>query len=184
MKRRYLWLVRQTFRTLRHKKLRHRPWWRRLTSPLTDRALWKPSRDSVAIGTAIGMFFAVMPMPGQAAAAAVLAMKCRANVPFAVGPCFLSNPFTMVPIWTMQLWLGNLVQSHLPVPMPAILNRMEAALPGIGSINAGNFVVGSIVSGCLLAAISFLLVHCLACLLPHHLPVVSRRASRTSENLT
>lgn len=176
MKKRYLWLVRQTFRTLRHKRLRHRPWWRKLTGPLRDRHLWIPSRDAVAVGLAIGMFFSVMPMPGQAVVSAVLAMKCRANVPFAVGACFLSNPFTMVPIWTAQLWIGNLVQKHLPVPMPSVLSRMEAVLPGIGAVNAGSFIVGAVILGCMLAIGSFLLIHCLARILPHHLPV-SRRAN-------
>ncbi len=182
MKRRYIWLVRQTIRTLRHKRLRHRPWWRKLTLPLTDRHLWKPCRDSVAVGLSIGMFFAVMPMPGQAVVSAVLAMKLRGNVPFAVGACFLSNPFTMVPIWTAQVWIGSLVQSHLPVPMPAVFSRMETALPGLGTVNAGSFIVGSVVSGCLLALGSFLVIHCLARILPHHLPVTrnARAPLRTS----
>jgi hypothetical protein len=72
MKKRYLWLVRRAYRTLRHKRLRHRAWWRKLTKPLFERRLWMPCRDSVAVGTAIGMFFAVMPMPMQSVAAALI----------------------------------------------------------------------------------------------------------------
>ncbi len=52
MKTRYIWLVRKTFRALRHRRLRDRPWRRRLTKPLFDRQLWKPCRDSVASGAA------------------------------------------------------------------------------------------------------------------------------------
>lgn len=174
MKARYLWLVRQSFRTLRHRRMRHRPWWRKLTKPLFDRHLWKPCRDSVASGATIGSFFAVMPMPAQSLAAALVAMRCKGNVPFAVGFCFLSNPFTNVPIWSAQLWLGNFIQHHVPVPMPAILSKMEATLPGLGPVNAGGFIVGSVASGCLLAAVVFGLARCFALLLPLHLPAKIR----------
>ncbi len=182
MKEKYLWLVRKSFRALRHRRLRHRPWWRKITKPLFDRHLWKPCRDSVASGSAIGAFFAVMPMPGQALAAALVTMKCKGNVPFSVGVCFLSNPFTNVPIWSAQLWLGSLIQRHLYVPMPPILNRMETTLPGLGPVNAGGFIVGSIASGCLFAVASFALVHCFAALLPRYLP--RRPISRIPPNKT
>jgi uncharacterized protein (DUF2062 family) len=170
MKARYLWLVRNSFRALRHRRMRHRPWWRKLTKPVFDRQLWIPCRDSVASGSAIGAFFAVMPMPAQSLAAALLTMRCRGNVPFAVGVCFLSNPLTNVPIWTAQLWLGNFIQRHVPVPMPSVLSHMETTLPGLGAVNAGGFIVGSVASGCILAAVAFALAHCFATLLPLHLP--------------
>jgi uncharacterized protein (DUF2062 family) len=141
-----------------------------------NRQLWIPCRDSVATGAAIGAFFAVLPMPGQSIAAALATMKCRGNVPFAVGVCFLSNPFTNIPIWSGQLWLGNLIQKYIPVPMPPILGKMETALPGLGKVNAGGFIVGSVASGCLLAILAFLIAHCFAALLPGHLP--ARRRER------
>ena len=84
MKRRYLKLVRQAFKTLRHKRLRHRPWWQSLSRPLFDRSLWVPCRDTVSAGLAFGLFFSVMLMPFQSLPAAVLAMRFRANVPFAM----------------------------------------------------------------------------------------------------
>jgi uncharacterized protein (DUF2062 family) len=174
MKAKYLWLVRKSFRALRHRRMRHRPWWKRLTNPLFDRHLWKPCRDSVASGAAIGSFFAVMPMPAQSLAAALVTMRCKGNVPFAVGFCFLSNPFTNVPIWSAQLWLGNFIQSHVPVPMPSILSKMEATLPGLGSVNAGGFIVGSVASGCILAAAVFWLMRLIALMLPLHLPTKIR----------
>jgi uncharacterized protein (DUF2062 family) len=170
MKAKYLWLVRKSLRALRHRKMRHRPWWRRLTKPLFDRHLWKPCRDTVASGAAIGSFFAVMPVPAQSIAAALVTMKCKGNIPFAVGFCFLSNPFTNVPIWSAQLWLGKFIQDHVAVPMPSILCEMEATLPGLGPVNARGFIVGSVASGCLLAAAAFGLVRLIALVLPLHLP--------------
>lgn len=179
MKKRYLWLVRRAYRTLRHPRLRHRGWWRRLTKPLFERRLWVPCRDSVAVGTAVGMFFAVMPMPMQSVAAALIAVRARANVPFAVGACFLSNPLTNVPIWISQLFIGNFVLKHLPVSMPGEIMKLQTHLPGVGSINVGSFIVGSIVSGVLLALLAFPLVHLFSAIMPHHLPVLKRRM-RTS----
>lgn len=177
MKQSYIWLFRKASRALRHPRLRDRPWWRRLTKPLFDRQLWKPYRDSVATGCAIGAFFSVTPIPAQTIAAALVAMKFKGNMPFALGICLLSNPFTNVPIWSTQLWLGNLIQNHLSVPMPSILSDMETTLPALGSINAGGFIVGSVSSSCLLAVAAFLLVHGFAAVFPRYLPVKPRLTS-------
>lgn len=111
-----------------------------------------------------------MPIPVQSIAAALVTMKCRGNVPFAVGICLLSNPLTNLPIWSAQLWLGNLIQKHLPVPMPSILSKMETTLPGLGAVNAGGFIVGSVASSFLLGVGAFALVHGFSALLPRHLP--------------
>ncbi len=173
----YVWLFRKASRAIRNPRLQSRPWWRRLTKPLFDRQLWKPCRDSVAKGCAIGAFFSVIPIPAQSIVAAIFAMKCRGNVPFALGTCLLSNPFTNLPIWSMQLWLGNLIQKHLPVPMPSVLTNMETSLPCLGSVNAGGFIVGSFASACLLSALAFLLVHVFAATFPRNLPVKSRLSS-------
>ena len=54
--------------------------------------------------------------------------------------------------------------------MPSILSQMEATLPGLGEVNAGGFIVGSILSGCLLAAASFGLIRIIAVIFPLHLP--------------
>jgi len=183
MKKRYLWLVRRAYRTLRHPRLRHRVWWRKLTKPLFERRLWKPCRDSVAVGAAIGMFFAVMPMPLQSVAAALIAVRARANVPIAIGACFLSNPFTNVPIWIGQMYIGNFILKHLHVSMPGELMNLTTHLPGVGAINVGSFIVGSIVSGVLLALLAFPLVHLFSAIMPHHLPVLKGRfkISRSAE---
>lgn len=182
MKTSYIWLFRKASRALRHRRLRDRPWWRRLTKPLFDRQLWKPCRDSVAKGSAIGAFFAVTPIPLQTIAAALLAMKCKGNVPFALGICLLSNPFTNLPIWSAQLWLGNLIQKHLPVPMPSILSNMETTLPGLGSVNAGGFIVGSVASACLLGVSTFFLVHGLAAAFPNYFPIKSQHGTSKSSS--
>lgn len=181
MKSSYIWLFRKAFRALRHRRLRDRLWWQRLTTPLFDRQLWKPCRHSVAAGSAIGAFFSMIPIPVQFLGAALVATKCRGNVPFAMGICLLSNPFTTLPIWSAQLWLGNLIQKHLPVSMPSILTNVETTLPGLGMVNAGGFIVGLLASACLLSIAAFALVYGFATLFPRYLPVKSRLTSLKSK---
>lgn len=158
------------YRALRHPKLRHRGWWRKMTRPLFERRLWKPCRDTVATGLSVGMFFAVLPIPAQSLFAAVVAMRMRSNVPFAMAACWLSNPFTYPIIWPAQLFLGNWTQKTFHLPMPEILG-MEKSFPLVGTVHAGNFILGAIVLGLLLALATFPLIHLFSALLPHHLPV-------------
>jgi uncharacterized protein (DUF2062 family) len=165
---------------LRHKKLRDRPWWRTLTRPLFDRQLWKPCRDTVASGLAIGFFFSMMLMPFQMIAAALIAMRSRVNIPFAVAGCWVSNVFTHVPIWMAQEWLGDWMRNSLGFPMPKFLTTVHFSVPEVGEINAGSFILGMMVSGILLALISYPLVHLFSAIMPQHLPVLKRRVARKS----
>ena len=181
MKRRYLKMVRNTYRMLRHRKLRHRPWWKTLTKPLFDRHLWIPCRDTVAIGLAIGLFFSmILILPLQMLFAAVLAMRFRANVPFAMAACWVSNIFTNVPIGMAQVWLGSWMRDTLGFPMPGFLAKVHFRIPEVGEVNAASFILGMFVSAVLLALLSYPLVHLFSAIMPHHLPVMKRRVPRVS----
>ena len=133
----------------------------------------------MATGLAIGLFFAVMPVPMQMIFAGVIAMRFRSNVPVAMASCWLSNPVTNVPIWAFQLVLGNWIQSLLHLPMPEILG-MQKHLPGVGMVHAGTFILGALASGLLLALLAFPLVHLLALLMPQHFPVRPHKAEKVS----
>ncbi|MFT4175466.1 MAG: DUF2062 domain-containing protein [Luteolibacter sp.] len=174
MKQRYLKLVRQTFRTLRHRRLRHRSWWKALTRPLFARALWVPCRDSVATGLAVGLFFAMIPFIPQALCAAIVSMRLRGNIPFAVAACFVSNIFTNVPIFYTQIKLGTWLINTAHLPVPQMFLKAETTLPGIGQVGLCSFTVGFIASGLLLALLTYPVVHLLSLLMPHHLPVKKR----------
>jgi uncharacterized protein (DUF2062 family) len=176
MKKSYLKLVRQAFKTLRHRRLRHRPWWRALSRPLFDRALWVPCRDTVANGLAFGLFFSVMLMPFQSLPAAILAMRFRANVPFAMAATWISNPFTTPAILLGQFRLGQWMRDVLAVPMPDFLTNVQFHAPGVGTLNAASFILGMITSAVLLALCAYPVVHLFSAILPHHLPTRSRRA--------
>ena len=167
MKRKYLWMVRRAYRALRHPRLRRQEWWKKLTQPLMKKELWKPCRDTVATGLAIGLFFSVMPLPLQTIFAGTLAMWFRANVPIAIAATWLSNPLTNVPIWAMQLFIGKWIQEHIA------LSGLE--IPSMGGEHVVHFLIGAGVSGLLLGMLAFPLVHLFSAVMPHHLPRLPKR---------
>lgn len=71
--------------------------------------LWHVSRDGIALGAAIGLFFGIIIPFGQIPAAAICAIAMRANLPMAVAGTFVTNPFTFAPIYygayRFGLWL-------------------------------------------------------------------------------
>ncbi|MEO7097931.1 MAG: DUF2062 domain-containing protein [Luteolibacter sp.] len=144
------------------------------------RSLWVPCRDTVASGLAIGLFFSMMPMIPQSICAAILAMRLKVNVPFAMAACFISNPLTNLPFWCGQIRLGQWLIDHLSLPLPAFLAKAEMTLPGIGPLSVSNFTVGFIAMGVLLGLCAYPGVHLFSAILPHHLPVRRRGINRVS----
>ena len=166
LKIRYLRLVRSTFRALRNRRLRRKRWWRTLTQPLFHRSLWIPGRASVSTGVSIGLFFAMMPIPFQMVASALLSMRFRANVPFAMAACWVTNPFTQLPIILAQFRIGEWLRHELSVPMPGFLARVDYTIPGIGALNAASFTLGFITSGIVLSIIAYPVVQLVYAMLP------------------
>jgi len=181
MKERYLKLVRKSYRLLRHKRLRHRPWWQFITKPLFDRQLWKPCRDTVASGLAIGFFFSmILVLPLQMIFASILAMRFRMNVPFAIFGCWVSNVFTNLPIGLVQVKMGDWMRETLGIRVPGF-EGVQISFMKV-DFNAASFLLGMIASGVLLALIAYPIVHLFALILPHHLPVI-RRVKLSKEDL-
>lgn len=135
-----------------------------------------PCRDSVASGLSIGLFFAMMLMPFQMIPAALVAMRLRANVPFAMAACWVTNPVTTPPILWAQFKLGQWMREVLSVPMPEFLTKVQFDVPGAGHLNAASFILGMISMGVMISLLTYPLVHLFAVLLPQHLP--KRRAAK------
>ena len=159
---------------LKHRRLRDRPWWRAITKPLFDRALWIPCRDTVAAGLAIGCFFSMLlVLPLQMLFAVVVSMRFRVNVPFAMLACWLSNMFTNVPIGLVQVAIGDWMRKTLGFKVPGF-EGVQISLMDV-EVNAASFILGMIVSGVLLAMAAYPVVHLFSAIMPHHLPVLKRR---------
>ncbi len=71
--------------------------------------LWHLNRRSVAGAFAVGLFTAFIPMPFQMVLAAAIAVAFRVNLPIAVVLVWVSNPFTMPPLFFTAYKLGQWV---------------------------------------------------------------------------
>lgn len=112
----------------------------------------------------------MIPMIPQAIISAIIAMRAKANVPFAMAACFVSNPLTNLPIWAAQVKLGSWLYHLLPISDDFIPGHFT--VPGVGMVNAATIILGIIASGVILALASYPLVHLFSALMPHHLPAL------------
>jgi uncharacterized protein (DUF2062 family) len=80
-----------------HRRLRERRFMRPFAALLRHPEYWAVRRENVARAFAIGLFIAF-----------------RANIPVAFATIWISNPFTIVPIFFFAYWLGTVI---LGVPM-------------------------------------------------------------------
>lgn len=80
-----------------------------LTKALRRIARASGTPHQIALGIAIGFFFGVLPVPGQYLFAVVACTIFRANRVVAFFPVWLSNPATVVPLYTFNYWIGWLL---------------------------------------------------------------------------
>lgn len=69
-------------------------------------SLWMLSRRSVANAFFVGLFCALLPIPGQMVLAALGAWALRANLPLSIGLVWITNPLTMPLIFYGNYRLG------------------------------------------------------------------------------
>lgn len=67
------------------------------------------NRRMVTRGVSIGLFWAFIPMPMQMLAVMATTPFIRFNVPIAISMVWLSNPFTMPPMYYMEYLTGNFI---------------------------------------------------------------------------
>ncbi len=67
------------------------------------------NRKSVSRGVLIGLFWAFIPMPMQMLGVMITTPLFRFNVPIAISMVWLSNPFTMPPMYYMEYITGNII---------------------------------------------------------------------------
>ena len=67
------------------------------------------NRKSVSRGVLVGLFWGFIPMPMQMLGVMAITPFLRFNVPVAISMVWLSNPFTMPPMYYMEYLTGNLI---------------------------------------------------------------------------
>jgi len=65
------------------------------------------NRKMISRGVFLGIFIAFIPMPMQMAAVLLFMPFFRFNVPVAIAMCWITNPFTMPPIYVIEYYTGS-----------------------------------------------------------------------------
>lgn len=89
--------------------LRENRWLRWIGPALHHPRLWHVSRRGIAIGMAIGVFFAFLIPIAQIPFSAAMAVALRANVPVAVASTLVTNPITFPPVYYAAWRVGGAV---------------------------------------------------------------------------
>lgn len=98
-------------------------WLRWLGPSLLHQRLWHSSRRGIALGVAIGVFFAFITPVAQIPLSAAASVLLRANVPSALAATFVNTPLTFGPVyfaaWRVGSWLlGEEADAARPPLLP------------------------------------------------------------------
>lgn len=139
-------------------KLRAHPSLRWLGEHLHDPNLWHLTRKSVSRAFLVGVFCAFLPIPGQMLVAALLALLFASNLAISIGLVWLTNPFTIPPIFYFTYRVGaSLMDTHV---RPDIAFRWDLAwLQSELAAIWWPLLLGSVLTGILLAILSYFAVH-------------------------
>jgi uncharacterized protein (DUF2062 family) len=114
------------------------------------------TRRSVAGAIWLGVFVALLPIPGQTIAALLAALVLRVNLPIAGITTWVTNPITMVPIFYWQYGLGTLLLD-LPLQEFEIVLSWEWITDSFLEIGRP-LLLGSFISATLVASTVYVLI--------------------------
>lgn len=151
-------------------EMRKHPHLQRFGKRLHDPNLWHLNRRSIAGAVAVGLFSALIPLPGQMFFAAALAILFRVNLPASVILIWITNPLTIPPIFYATYRLGTWLLQRPPADIKFELSLR--ALSGMQHIWEPLFL-GSLVTGLVAALLGFSLTRLL-----WRLHIISRMQKR------
>ncbi len=128
---------------------------RLLGERLFARELWRPTRQGVLGGAALGVFIGMTPTMGvQAILAGLAAIGIRVNVPMTIMATLISNPLSAPFIYTLEYRLGLVL---LGPPDHADLTGYPGAMRRFLNY-AEPLWAGSLVAGAFLACVVYLVL--------------------------
>ncbi len=149
--------------------------WIKILGPrLQEPSLWHINRRSFSLAVALGMFCAFIPVPFQMLIAAAVAVWIRVNILVAVPTVWISNPFTMGPMFYFCYLVGVEI---LGIEQQAFDFELSFSwlLDGLSAVWQP-FLLGCFAVGVITSLASFLLVRILWHL--HILSHIKARARR------
>jgi uncharacterized protein (DUF2062 family) len=81
----------------------------RLGSRITEPNLWYINRKSISGAVFWGIVCAWIPFPAQMLVAAICAITFRVNLPLSVAITWITNPFTLIPIFYSSYCVGSFI---------------------------------------------------------------------------
>jgi uncharacterized protein (DUF2062 family) len=162
-----------------HESIAGNRWLRWMGPALLHRSLWHMSRRGVALGAAIGVFFAFITPIAQIPMAAGLSVLMRANVPAAVAATLVNTPPTFGPVyygaWRVGSWMLGEEADEAQAPQALRSGPAGAAAePGPGAATAAQgwqrywniaqevgkpLLLGALVFAVVFAALAYALVN-------------------------
>ena len=137
------------------KQLEQHKYLKYLGSLLHCRDLWRLNHRTIPKAVGIGVFCAFMPMPFQMFLATLLAIYFHANLPLSVTAVWLSNPFTMLPMFYGAYIVGKKILNTVDLPIKAFNQIALSDLIHHIDLIWKPFLVGTIVCGFFFGAISY-----------------------------
>lgn len=120
-------MLRKTLKsTTKHKKLQAF-----IEKSRVPKAYLSPSRRMISKGVGIGLFIAFIPMPMQMALVLAMMPFTKFNVPIALAMCWLSNPFTMPPMYYVEYLTGSFLLGMQAEPVELTLEWFQKNIDAI-----------------------------------------------------
>jgi uncharacterized protein (DUF2062 family) len=89
------------------------------------------NRKMISRGVLLGVFIAFIPMPMQMAAVLLFMPFFRFNVPIALAMCWITNPFTMPPMYYVEYHVGSFLLGMQTQPVELTLEWFSNNLDDI-----------------------------------------------------
>ena len=123
---------------------------------LHDRNLWGIRRRNVVPAFSLGIFVAMLPIPGHMITAALLALALRINIPVAVLSTWVINPLVIGPAYYLAYEVGTILLRRPSHPFEFELS-FEWLIEGFAQIWEP-LLLGCVLLGAILSLLGFVVL--------------------------